>query len=130
MQCLGDGQRDGAAHAAADDADVFQPLDLGGLAQGSHKVMHGLALFEGVELHGTCSDNLENDRNGAGFAVKPGDGQGDALGVLLCADNDKLAGLCLLGNERRMDAKFGYGGVQLPPFDDSKQSDLSFSLFL
>ena len=92
--------------------------------------MHGLALFEGVELHGTCADNLENDRNGAGFAVKPGDGQGDALGVLLCADNDKLAGLCLLGNERRMDAKFGYGGFQLPPFDDSKQSDLSFSLFL
>ncbi len=33
--------------------------------------MHGLALFEGVELHGTCADNLENDRNGAGFAVKP-----------------------------------------------------------
>ena len=92
--------------------------------------MHGLALFEGVELHGACTDNLENDRNGAGFAVKPGDGQGDALGVLLCADNDKLAGLRLLGNERRMDAKFGYGGVQLPPFDDSKQSDLSFSLFL
>ena len=92
--------------------------------------MHGLALFEGVELHSTCADNLENDRNGAGFAVKPGYGQGDALGVLLCADNDKLAGLCLLGNERRMDAKFGHGGVQLPPFDDSKQSDLSFSLFL
>ena len=92
--------------------------------------MHGLALFEGVELHGTCAHDLKDDGHGAGFAVKSGDGQGDALGVLLCADNDKLAGLCLLGNERRMDAKFGYGGVQLPPFDDSKQSDLSFSLFL
>ena len=92
--------------------------------------MHGLALFQGVELHGTCADNLENDRNGAGFAVKSGDGQGDAFGVLLCADNDKLAGLCLFGNKRGMDAEFGYGGVQLPPFDDSKQSDLSFSLFL
>ena len=103
VQCLGNGQRNGAAHAAADDADVFQTLDLGGLAQGSHS---------------------------AGFAVKSGDGQGDALGVLLCADNDKLAGLCLLGNERRVDAKFGYGGVQLPPFDDSKQSYLCFSLFL
>ena len=73
--------------------------------------MHGLALFEGVELHGTCTDNPENDRNSAGFAVKPGDGQGDALGVLLCADNDKLAGLCLFGNERRMDPELGYGGV-------------------
>ena len=58
--------------------------------------MHGLALFEGVELHGTCADNLENDRNGAGFAVKPGDGQGDALGVLLCADNDKLPAFAFL----------------------------------
>ena len=84
--------------------------------------MHGLALFEGVELHGTCADNLENDGNGAGFAVKPGDGQGDALGVLLCADNDKLAGLCLLGNERRMDAKFGYGGVQFSPFYNGKHN--------
>ena len=130
MQCLGDGQRDGAAHAAADDADVFQALDLGSLAQGSHKVMHGFALFKGVELQGTCADNLENDGHGASLTVKAGDGQGDALGVLLCADNDKLAGLCLLGNERRMDPEFGHGGVQLPPFDDSKQSDLSFSLFL
>ena len=92
--------------------------------------MLGFALFEGVELHGPRADDLKNDGNGAGFAVKSGDGQGDALGVLLCANNDKLAGLCLLGNERRMDAKFGHGGVQLPPFDDSKQSDLSFSLFL
>ena len=42
--------------------------------------MHGLALFEGVELHGTCADNLENDRNGAGFAVKSGDGHnGDSV---------------------------------------------------
>ena len=79
MQCLGNGQRNGAAHAAADDADVFQTLDLSGLAQGSHKVMHGLTLFEGVELHGTCADNLKNDGNGAGFAVKSGDSQGDTL---------------------------------------------------
>ena len=92
--------------------------------------MHGLALFEGVELHGTCTDDLENDGDSAGLTVKAGNGQGDTLGVLLSTDNDKLAGLCLLGNERRMDPEFGHGGVQLPPFDDSKQSDLSFSLFL
>ena len=92
--------------------------------------MHGLALFEGVELHGTCADNLEDDGDSARLTVKPGDGQGDALGVLLCADNDKLAGLRLFGDERRMDPELGHGGVELPPFDDSKQSDLSFSLFL
>lgn len=92
--------------------------------------MHGLALFEGVELHGTCADDLENDGDSACLAVKACDGQGDALGIFLRANDNKLAGLCLLGNERRMDPEFGHGGVQLPPFDDSKQSDLSFSLFL
>ena len=92
--------------------------------------MHILALFEGVQLHGTCADNLKDDGDGARFAVKPGDRQGDALGILLCADNDKLAGLRLFGDERRMNPKLGYGGVELPPFDNSKQSDLSFSLFL
>ena len=84
--------------------------------------MHGLALFEGVELHGTRADDLKDDGHSACFTVKPGDGQGDALGVLLCADNDKLAGLCLLGNERRMDAKFGYGGVQFSPFYNGKHN--------
>ena len=60
--------------------------------------------------------------------VKARDGQGDALGILLRTDNDKLAGLRLFGDERRMDPELGYGGVKFPPFDDSKQSDLSFSL--
>jgi len=84
--------------------------------------MHGLALFEGVQLHGTRADNLKDDGHGACLTVKACDGQGDALGVLLCADNDKLAGLCLLGNERRMDAKFGYGGVQFSPFYNGKHN--------
>ena len=62
--------------------------------------MHGLALFEGVELHGTCADNLENDRNGAGFAVKPGDGQGDTLPRLVHPQDDELARLGSGGDQR------------------------------
>ena len=128
VQCLRHGQRNGAAHAAADHADVFQAFDLGGLAQRADEVVHGLALFERVELHRTGAHDLEDDRHGAGLAVKACDGQGDSLGILLRADDDELAGLRLFGDERRMDPELGYGGVQLPPFDDSKQSDLSFSL--
>ena len=128
MQCLCHGQRNGAAHAAADYADIFQAFDLGCLAKRADKVMHGLALFEGVQLHRTCAHDLKDDRNGASFAVKSGDSQGDALGILLRTDNDELAGLRLFGDERRMDPELGHGGVELPPFDDSKQSDLSFSL--
>ena len=90
--------------------------------------MHSFALFEGVELHSTCAHDLKNDGDSACLAVKPGDGQGDAFGILLRTDDDKLAGLRLFGDERRMDPELGHGGVELPPFDDSKQSDLSFSL--
>ena len=130
MQCLGHGQRNGTADAAADHTDVLQALNLGGLAQRADEVMHGLALLEGVQLHGTGTHNLEDDGHSARITVIARDGQGDSLGVLLGADNDKLAGLRLFGDERRMNPKLGYGGVELPPFDNSKQSDLSFSLFL
>ena len=88
--------------------------------------MHGFALFQGVQLHGPRADDLKNDGNGAGFAVKSGDGQGDALGIFLGADNDKLPGLGLFGNQRRVDPQLGHSGVQFPPFDDSKQSSHSF----
>ena len=86
--------------------------------------------MEGVQLHGTCADDLENDGNGARLTVKAGNGQGDTLRIFLGTDDDELAGLRLFSDKRRMDPEFGHGGVQLPPFDDSKQSDLSFSLFL
>ena len=37
MQLLGNGQGDGAAHAAAHNTDLFQALGLGGAAQGPTK---------------------------------------------------------------------------------------------
>ena len=36
---LVDGQRDGAAHAAADHGDLFQPLGVGGNAQRADKIL-------------------------------------------------------------------------------------------
>ena len=80
--------------------------------------MHGLALFEGVELHGTGADNLKNDGDSACLAVKACDGQGDALGILLGADDDELARFRLFGNQRCFNDHFGHCGVQFPLFND------------
>lgn len=55
--------------------------------------MHILALFEGVQLHGACADNLENDSHSACCGIIMGNRQGDALGILLGADDDELGPL-------------------------------------
>ena len=125
MQCLGDGQCDSTADAAADNADILQALNLGGFAQGADEVVDSLALFQRVQLHGAGTHHLEDDGNRTGLAVETGDGQGNALGIFLRADNDELTGLCLLCDQRCIDPKLGNSGVQLSPFHDSKQSSLS-----
>ena len=87
--------------------------------------MDSLALFQRVQLHGAGTHHLEDDGNRTGLAVETGDGQGDAFGIFLRADNDELTGLCLLCDQRCFDPKLGNSGVQLSPFHDSKQSSLS-----
>ena len=74
----------------------FKPLNLGGFAQGADEVVDSLALFQRVQLHGAGTHHLEDDGNRTGLAVETGDGQGNALGIFLRADNDELTGLCLL----------------------------------
>ena len=112
VQFTGDGQSDGAAHAAADHADLFQALHLCGAAQGAHKIVAALAPLEAVQLHGGAAHDLENDIHSALFAVVTGHGQGDALAVLKRAHNDKLARLCFFGNERGFNDHLCHGGVQ------------------
>ena len=112
VQLTGDGQSDGAAHAAADHADLFQALHLCGAAQGAHKIVDALAHLEAVQLHGGAAHDLENDIHSACLAVITGHGQGDALAVLKRAHNDKLARLCFFGNERGFNDHLCHGGVQ------------------
>ena len=80
--------------------------------------MHILALFEGVQLHGACADNLENDGHSACCGIIMGNRQGDALGILLGADDDELARFRLFGNQRCFNDHFGHCGVQFPLFND------------
>ena len=87
--------------------------------------MDSRALFQRIQLHGAGTHHLEDDGNRTGLAVETGDGQGNALGIFLRADNDELTGLCLLCDQRCFDPKLGNSGVQLSPFYDSKQSSLS-----
>ena len=128
VQLLGNGQGDGAAHAAAHDAHFLQALHLGGAAQRAHKIVDGIAHVQAVELHGGAADDLENDIDGALLPVVPGHGEGDALAVLQRAHNDKLARLRLFGDEGRFNDHLCHGGVQRDFFSDLIHCVCSFSL--
>ena len=112
VEFTGDGQRNGAAHAAADDTDLLQAFHLGSAAQRADEVVDALTYFEAVQLHGGAAHDLENDIHSACLAVITGHGQGDALAVLKRAHNDKLARLCFFGNERGFNDHLCHGGVQ------------------
>ena len=118
VEFTGDGQCNGAAHAAADDADLLQALHLGGAAQRADEVVDALTHFEAVQLHGGAADDLEDDVHSTLLAVIACDGEGDALAVFKRAHNDKLAGLCLFGNERGFNDHLCNGGVQRHLFRD------------
>ncbi len=109
----GSGQGDGAAHAAADHAHSLLALDLGGTAQGAHKVLDVVALVQSAQGLGGEAHLLENDGNGALLPVIAGNGQGDPLAHLVDAENDELTGLGLPGNEGGFDVHEGDGGIQL-----------------
>ena len=118
VQFAGNGQRNGAADAAAHDADLLQALGLGGTAQRADEIVDAVARVQAVQLHGGAADDLEDDVHGAFLAVVTGHGQGDALAVLKRAHNDKLARLCLFGDERGFNDHLRHGGVQRDFFSD------------
>ena len=120
VQLLGHGQRDGAAHAAADHGDLFQPLGVGRNAQRADEIMQRLSLFEGIQFHRRTADDLVNNRNRAALTVVIRNGQRDALAVLQRAQNDELAGLRFFGDKRRVDHHLGDGRVQALFFDNPK----------
>ena len=118
MQLLGHRQRDGAAHAAADDRNLFQPVGMRRHAQRPDEIMQALSFFHRVQLHRRAADNLIDDGHRSGIAVKISDGQRDALAVLKCAENNKLTRLRLFRNKRRFNHHFRDGRVQAFFLDD------------
>ena len=81
-----------------------------------------------VQLHGGAAHDLENDIYSACLAVITGHGQGDALAVLKRAHNDKLARLCLFGDQRGFNDHLCHGGVQRDLFSDLIHRVCSFML--
>ena len=111
MNALAEG--DGAAHAAADHADLLLALHGGGLAQGAYKVVDVVAFLQRTQGVGGEADLLEDNGNGTFFPVITGDGQGNTLSHLVDAENDELTGLCLTCDKGRFDLHQGDGSVQL-----------------
>ena len=102
----------GAAHAAADDADLFLALGLGGFAQGAHKVLEAVALAQVGELFRGGAHRLDNDGDGAFFRVIGVDGNGDPLALFVHPEDDELSRLGLLGDQRSLDLIQGDGGAK------------------
>ena len=111
--------RDGAAHAAADHADLLLALGLGGLAQGTHKVVQTLALLLVAQLFGGGSHGLDDDGHGTLLAVIIMDSDGDTLAVLIHAQDDELARLCLFGHHGCLDLIEDHSGLERFFLDDT-----------
>ena len=92
MHLLGNGVCDGAAHTAAHDADLLQAFHLRGLAQRAGNVGNIVALLHGVQHFGGAAGGLHHDGDGALFPVIAGNGHGDALALLIQAEDHELTG--------------------------------------
>ena len=126
VQLLGNGQCNGAAHAAAHNTDLLQTL--GRAAQRADKVVDTIACVQAVQFHGGTAYDLENNIHSALFAVVTGHGQGDTLTVLKRTYNDELTRLCLFGDQRGFDDHLCHGGVQRDLFSDLIHCVSSFLL--
>ena len=112
VELLQDRISDRAANAAADNADLLLTLSFGSLTQGTHKVMEIVALIHVGKLLRGSTDGLDNDGNSALLGVIIVDGDGDTLAVGIHAQDNELAGLGLLGNQRGLDLVESNGGAQ------------------
>ena len=81
-----------------------------------------------VQLHGGAADDLEDDVHSTLLAVIACDGEGDALAVFKRAHNDKLARLCLFGDQRGFNDHLRHGGIQRDFFSDLIHCVCSFML--
>ena len=100
MQGFGLRVSDGAAHAAADDADVLEAFQVGWDAQRADNVQQVLARFHSAQHLGGAANHLNDQGDGALFSVIVRDGQRHALALLIDAEDDKLSRENLFSDKR------------------------------
>ena len=109
----------GAAHTAADHADLFLALSNSSLAQGAHEVLEIVTLVQMAELLCGGAHSLDDDGNSPFFGIVIVDSDGNTLAILIYAENDELARLGLLCDQRRFDFVQGHSGPECLFSDDT-----------
>ncbi len=112
LERAGDRQHGRDAGAAADADAGAEVLDVGRLAERPHH-LDRVAGLHGAHLHRRLADLLDDQRDGAGLGVVVGDGQRDALAVLVHEHDDELAGLVLARDLGGLDDVALEGGCDL-----------------
>ena len=102
MELLQHGIGNGAAHTAADHADLLLALGLGSLAQGAHEVLQAVALVQALQLLSGGTHGLDDDGDCALLRVVVIDGDGNTLTHLIHAQDDELTRLSFLGDQGRL----------------------------
>ena len=103
MHLFCDGVSDRAADAAADNADLLEPVHLGRAAEGADEVGDIVALLNGVEHLRGAAGGLHHDGDGALFSVPARYGDGDTLALLIQTEDDELTRLRMLCDKRSFD---------------------------
>ncbi len=73
------------------------------MPQRPHDILDEPADLLRRQLQGGLAHGLVDDRDRPGIGVGVGDGQGNPLAVLIESNDDELAGLALLRDQRRFD---------------------------
>ena len=94
---------DRASDTAADDGDLLPAFGFGRASERTDEVPYIFTLGEGVQLFRRRTDDLEDYRDGAAFAVVISHGERNALSVFVNAKNYELTRFDLCGDERRVD---------------------------
>ena len=106
LEGLNDRVHRGDTHATAHANHVAKILDVGRRAERAHEHGNIVTDFELGKFGGGLANRLENQGDRAFSRVGIGDGERHAFAVILVRlEDDKLAGLTLLGDQRGLDAE-------------------------
>ncbi len=97
-QSFGQRVEDRGADPAADAGNPAPAGDLRRAAEGAGQIAEGGPGWHGHQAAGGIADRLDKEGDGSLADVGIGDGQGNAFGLLVGVNNDKLAGLAGSGD--------------------------------